>query len=278
MKFSEVLAFSVAFATASAAPTKRTDTVEITFHGAAGAQFTQSFPTDDTATSIYNPLSISKISSSTNLVECSFTGVDGSFTTVDGAVSSDVGPPQTQVSGTCVKLPSRRRRSHDVVITFIGAADAEFTQSFPIDDTVHKISNPLSISHISNSDDGVECSFTGVDNSYTVVDGAVEVDVGPPQTQVSGRCFELPTPARRSYGAKVTFIGAADAQFVQYFPLDGLTYDISNVLSISHIELDKAGVTCTFDGVDNSVTSVTGPETVDVGPPQTQVKGTCWAY
>ncbi|KAJ6002501.1 hypothetical protein N7451_005048 [Penicillium sp. IBT 35674x] len=262
MKFSEILAFSVAFATATAAPTKRTDTVEITFHGAAGAQFTQSFPTDDTATSISNPLSISKISSNTNLVECSFTGVDGSFTTVDGAVSSDVGPPQTQVSGTCVKLPSRRRRTHDVVITFIGAADAQFTQSFPIDDTVQRINNPLSISHISNSDDGMEL---------------LRLMLDPPQTQVSGRCFELPTPARRSYGAKVTFIGAADAQFVQYFPIDGLTYSISNVLSISHIELDKAGVTCTFDGVDNSVTSVTGPETVDVGPPQTQVKGTCWA-
>ncbi|KAJ5635099.1 uncharacterized protein N7484_008412 [Penicillium longicatenatum] len=277
MKFSEILAFSVAFATATAAPAKRTDTVEITFHGAAGAQFTQSFPTDDTTTSIYNPLSISKISSNTNLVECSFTGVDGSFTTVDGAVSSDVGPPQTQVSGTCFKLPSQRRRSRDVAITFIGAAGAQFTQSFPIDDTVQTISNPLSISHISNSNDGVECYFTGVDNSYTVVDGAVEVDVGPPQTQVSGQCFELPTPARRSYGgAKVTFIGAAGAKFAQRFPLDGLTYDITNVLSISHIEVDEAGVSCTFDGVDNSVTSVTGPNTVDVGPPQTQVRGSCW--
>lgn len=87
-----------------------------------------------------NPLSISKISSNTNLVECSFTGVDGSFTTVDGAVWTDVGPPQTQVSGTCVKLSSQRRRSNDVVITFIGAAGAEFTQKFPIDDTVRKIS------------------------------------------------------------------------------------------------------------------------------------------
>lgn len=157
MKFSEILAFSVAFATAIAAPTKRTDTVEITFHGAAGAQFTQSFPEDGTTTSICmftaryfkglevltvtaNPLSISQISSYTDLVECTFTGVDGSFTTVDGAVSSDVGPPQTQVSGTCVKLPSQRRRSHDVVITFIGAAGAQFTQSFPIDDTVQQIS------------------------------------------------------------------------------------------------------------------------------------------
>jgi hypothetical protein len=87
-----------------------------------------------------NPLSISKISSNTNLVECSFTGVDGSFTTVDGAVSSDVGPPQTQVSGTCFKLQSQRRRSRDVAITFIGAAGAQFTQSFPIDDTVQTIS------------------------------------------------------------------------------------------------------------------------------------------
>lgn len=101
------------------------------------------------------------------------------------------------------------------------------------------LGNPLSISHISNSDDGVECSFTGVDNSYTVVDGAVEVDVGPPQTQVSGRCFELPTPARRSYGAEVTFIGAAGAEFVQYFPVDGHTYSISMYSPMPMILMDR---------------------------------------
>lgn len=53
--------------------------------------------------------------------------------------------------------------------------------------------------------------------------------------------------------------------------------EIGNPLSISHIELEAAGVTCDFNGVDGSFTSVTGPATVDVGPPQTQVEGRCWA-
>lgn len=32
---------------------------------------------------------------------------------------------------------------------------------------------------------------------------------------------------------------------------------------------------CTFHGIDNSVTTVSGAELVDVGPPQTQVSGSC---
>ncbi|KAJ5915207.1 hypothetical protein N7454_011102 [Penicillium verhagenii] len=290
MKFSDVFTLSVAIATAAASPVKRTDTVEITFHGAAGAQFTQAFPADSTVISITNPLSVSKISSDTDSVDCSFTGVNGSITTVDGDESSDVGPPQTQVSGTCAKVSLATRRSNDVLITFIGAADAQFTQSFPVDDMscIQQfpgvaladlcLGNPLSISHISNSDSGVECTFIGVDNSNTVVDGARQVDVGPPQTQVSGQCFELPTTSRRSdRTVEVTFIGAGSAQFTRSFPIDGLTHNIDNVLSISHIEVDDSSVSCVFGGVDNSVTSVTGPQTVDVGPPQTQVQGACWA-
>lgn len=56
----------------------------------------------------------------------------------------------------------------------------------------------------------------------------------------------------------------------------GLTA-IGNPLSISHIQINQAGVSCTFNGIDNSVTSLTGPATVDVGPPQTQIEGTCHA-
>lgn len=52
---------------------------------------------------------------------------------------------------------------------------------------------------------------------------------------------------------------------------------LANPLSISHIEIDATGASCTFRGVDQSVTTVTGPATVDVGPPQTQIEGTCWA-
>lgn len=125
------------------------------------------------------------------------------------------------------------------------------------------------------------------------MNGAAEVDVGPPQTQSYGYCWKVPSPRRRSADVKVTFIGAADAKFTQYFPTDksfkliGMSFNldivddkvltlIDNVLSVSHIEVDNEEVSCTFDGVDGSVTTVTGPNTVDVGPPQTQKDGYCW--
>jgi hypothetical protein len=52
---------------------------------------------------------------------------------------------------------------------------------------------------------------------------------------------------------------------------------IDNSLSISHIQSD-GGATCTFYGVDGSQTTVVGAQTVDVGPPQTQVWGACEAF
>ena len=56
-----------------------------------------------------------------------------------------------------------------------------------------------------------------------------------------------------------------------------LTYTIAgNPLSVSHIE-SQGGATCTIIGIDGSVTTVVGATTVDVGPPQTQVSGTCRA-
>lgn len=91
-------------------------------------------------TLLANVLSISHIASSTDGVECTFSGIDGSSTTVSGAVQVDVGPPQTQVSGTCSLITTKRRRSNDVSIKFIGAADAEFSQSFPTDGRLIAIS------------------------------------------------------------------------------------------------------------------------------------------
>jgi hypothetical protein len=55
-----------------------------------------------------------------------------------------------------------------------------------------------------------------------------------------------------------------------------LMRSIANVLSISHIS-SPGGASCTFYGIDGSVTKVTGTELVDVGPPQTQISGSCWA-
>lgn len=53
MKFSDVLTLSVALATAaSASPMRRTEEVDITFIGAADAQFSQSFPLDGSEVAI----------------------------------------------------------------------------------------------------------------------------------------------------------------------------------------------------------------------------------
>lgn len=55
---------------------------------------------------------------------------------------------------------------------------------------------------------------------------------------------------------------------------NGSTDCLANPLSVSKISAPK-GVTCVFLGVDGQVTTVDGWSTVDVGPPQTQVAGTC---
>ncbi|KAB8072360.1 hypothetical protein BDV29DRAFT_158630 [Aspergillus leporis] len=174
------------------------------------------------------------------------------------------------------------RTQGSVPITFIGAADAQFTQDFPTDGSKTTISNPLSISHIASGTDGVSCVFNGIDHSVAAVSGAQTVDVGPPQTQVWGACSvgsappSQPTERRSSKGEVViTFIGAANAQFTQSFPINGANVQITNPLSISHIASNTVDVSCTFNGIDHSVTTVTGVQTIDVGPPQTQISGVC---
>lgn len=129
------------------------------------------------------------------------------------------------------------------------------------------------------------------------------MDVGPPQTQVTASCqaqgsHSSPAPPSTpgSTGGDqvhVTFLGAANAQFTQSFPSNGESVKIGmsiyifrykqtktlisivNPLSISHIQTDTKGVTCVFNGIDHSVTTVIGTQLVDVGPPQTQVSGSC---
>ncbi|KAL8653768.1 MAG: hypothetical protein Q9210_001904 [Variospora velana] len=99
-------------------------------------------------------------------------------------------------------------RQFQAQITFIGAADGSFTQSVPTDGSLFTIrpssspasmflqtsvanlisaANPLSVSKIS-SQGGATCGFSGIDGSLTVLVGAQTVDVGPPQTQISGSC------------------------------------------------------------------------------------------
>ena len=108
-----------------------------------------------------------------------------------------------------------------------------------------------------------------------------------------------PVPDGKHASAHITFTGAADGEFTQDFKTDGSSQKISmfpfcclpavkiehsrngtdclaNPLSISKISAPN-GVNCAFLGVDGKVTTVEGPSTVDVGPPQTQVTGTCHA-
>ncbi|KAI9932372.1 hypothetical protein MW887_009885 [Aspergillus wentii] len=152
-------------------------------------------------------------------------------------------------------------RSQVAHITFIGAADAQFTQDFPADGSKVAISN------------------------VTTVNGAATVDVGPPQTQIQGSCLLQNTPPPSTPPpsstpprvVQITFEGAANAQFTQWFPVDGSQNKISDPLSISHIVSTTGGVICTFNGIDHSVTTVNGAQTVDVGPPQTQINGACKA-
>ncbi|KAJ5343946.1 hypothetical protein MYU51_002105 [Penicillium brevicompactum] len=186
MRTSTIISLFAVAAVASAIPVKRDDHVEITFIGAADAQFTQSFPSDGSAVSITNPLSISKISSGVNGFQCTFDGIDHSVTTVSGAETVDVGPPQTQLTGSCTPVNDHPARGL-AWVTFIGAADAQFSQGFPTDGEWVQITNPLSISHIQSDAAGVTCVFNGIDKSVTTVSGGL-VDVGPPQTQISGSC------------------------------------------------------------------------------------------
>jgi hypothetical protein len=83
-----------------------------------------------------------------------------------------------------------------------------------------------------------------------------------------------PVEAPRQFQVAITFNAAAGVTYFQYIPADGEDHDIDSDLSFSSIT-SAGGAECTFYGIDGSVTEVDGAETVDIGPPQTQVSGTC---
>ncbi|KAL8796855.1 MAG: hypothetical protein Q9195_000938 [Heterodermia aff. obscurata] len=82
----------------------------------------------------------------------------------------------------------------------------------------------------------------------------------------------------RQFAAQITFEGAPPdvAFYTASIIADGSVVPIYNPLSVSHIK-SLGGATCTFYGIDGSVTTVVGAQTVDVGPPQTQTSGSCLA-
>ncbi|OJJ78843.1 uncharacterized protein ASPGLDRAFT_53272 [Aspergillus glaucus CBS 516.65] len=95
------------------------------------------------------------------------------------------------LAATAIAVPVPGENHHPTAkANFIGAADASFTQDFKTDGTYTAINNVLSISKISVPA-GVKCTFHGIDGGVTKVSDRAVVDVGPPQTQVSGACWNL---------------------------------------------------------------------------------------
>ena len=101
------------------------------------------------------------------------------------------------------RLVRRQATPATVDVVFQGAAGVQFTKTFSTsgseqnmtticEDPASQQLDAISVSHIAGGADGVSCTFYGVDNSVTTIQGLVDeaspVDVGPPQTQVSGFC------------------------------------------------------------------------------------------
>lgn len=94
----------------------------------------------------------------------------------------------TLVSAT----PISSRQAPTVSVTFIGAADAQYTLDIPVNSVFTPTNNLLSISHISTSAGG-PCAFFGVDGAIFVAPPAGGYgDVGPPQTIAGGICGPFP--------------------------------------------------------------------------------------
>ncbi|CZR63578.1 uncharacterized protein PAC_13475 [Phialocephala subalpina] len=98
-----LLALAASLTSAAPASEKRQFEAQLTFYGAAGASYTLSVPTDASEFTISNPLSISKIELAGGAT-CGIWGIDGSNTVIVGAHTVDVGPPQTQIGGSCLAL------------------------------------------------------------------------------------------------------------------------------------------------------------------------------
>ncbi|EXJ80989.1 hypothetical protein A1O3_07277 [Capronia epimyces CBS 606.96] len=87
---------------------------------------------------------------------------------------------------------SARQSSASVSVTFIGAADGQYTLDVPLDSVFTPTNNALSVSHISTVGAG-PCVFFGVDGAvYVSPPAGGEGDVGPPQTIAGGICGPFP--------------------------------------------------------------------------------------
>lgn len=210
MYFSTIFGLAASLALVNAAPTKRYDTVDITFNGAAGAAYTVAVPFDGQSHDTNNVLSISSVSVPSDCdidisLQCTLTTVDVPAALVSqGAGVWTVGPPQTVLSICCtesVSTPPPSSPSY-VTIEFDGADPSQgssFSLNIPLDGAAHNVNNALSISAVVETygsiDLSTNCKFVGV-NSNTAPAAAPVLSpagnnrwqVGPPQTILSVAC------------------------------------------------------------------------------------------
>ncbi|KAE9363151.1 hypothetical protein N431DRAFT_449954 [Stipitochalara longipes BDJ] len=208
MYFSTICGLAASLALVSAAPTKRYDTVDITFNGAAGAAYTVAVPFDGQSHNTNNVLSISSVSVPSDCdidisVQCTLTTKDVPAALVSqGSGVWTVGPPQTVISICCTESstpPPPPPPPSYVTIEFDGA-QSSYTLNIPLDGAAHNVNNGLSISAVvetyGNIDLSTNCKFVGIDSNKAPAAapvlapaGSGRWQVGPPQTILSVACF-----------------------------------------------------------------------------------------
>ncbi|TGO62348.1 hypothetical protein BCON_0020g00210 [Botryotinia convoluta] len=166
------------------------NTASLTFHGAAGAQYTLSVPLDGSTTSTNNVLSISSISTDGFDVQknCKIHAVDYTPTLVQGPPNTwQVGPPQTIIDISCTSGGSSSGQV--ISIELDGAADAKYFISVPLGGGPVYTNNALSISQVRSTYNIPNCKFDTVDYPPAFVQIASGVwNMGPPQTVRSVSC------------------------------------------------------------------------------------------
>ncbi|KAF7950013.1 hypothetical protein EAE96_007317 [Botrytis aclada] len=191
MYFTTIATLLTSLALTSALPlSPPLNTASLTFHGAAGAQYTLSVPLDGSTTSTNNVLSISSISSDGFDVQknCKIHAVDYTPALVQGPPNTwQVGPPQTIIDVSCTSGGSPSGQV--ISIELDGAADAKYFISVPLGGGPVYTNNALSISQVRSTYNIPNCKFDTVDYAPAFVQIASGVwNMGPPQTVRSVSC------------------------------------------------------------------------------------------
>lgn len=94
---------------------------------------------------------------------------------------------------------------------------------------------------------------------------------------LANTALAAPSVEKRTDSVHVQWQGAADAVADQYVAVDSVSYPPNADFSVSHIAVldNRPSVTCVATGVDGSFTTVSGGQTIDVGPPQLQISIIC---